>query len=192
MLSRNTNKHVLGVGGEKRSPPLHSGRDRMAGMQGKHGNHARGTASGAYRHGEVHQIDGKRVASPEYRSWQMMKNRVMNPDGKDYKYYGGRGITMDPAWQDFSRFLADMGRRPSAELTLERLDSDGPYCKANCVWASRKEQARSRSYCTLDMAQAQAIRRLYATGEFTQKILAYYFNVTQAYISQIILNRTWR
>ena len=78
----------------------------------------------------VSYVGGKRVATPEYRSWQMMKNRCLNPRAMDYQYYGGRGITVCATWAaSFDAFLADTGERPTAKHTLDRVDSDGPYEK---------------------------------------------------------------
>lgn len=100
-------------------------------------------------HGEIKQVDGKRVASPEYRSWQMMKNRCLNPAARDYAHYGGRGIKICRAWErSFEAFLADMGRRPCVTDTLERLNTARGYTPKNCVWASRLTQARNRPYAT--------------------------------------------
>ena len=98
-------------------------------------------------HGEVKQVNGKRVASPEYRAWQLMKNRCNNPDSRDYPYYGGRGIRIHAPWIDSCpAFLEDVGRRPSDDLTLDRKDGDGDYAPGNVRWATRKTQARNRKY----------------------------------------------
>lgn len=100
-------------------------------------------------HGEIKSVDGKRVATPEYRSWQMMKNRCTNPNSRDWPYYGGRGVRMDPRWESYEVFLSDMGRKPSPKHTLDRVNSGGPYTKENCRWATRQEQARNREYASV-------------------------------------------
>lgn len=82
--------------------------------------------------------------TPEYGSWQAMKNRCNNPSFKNYDRYGGRGITYDPAWEDFKNFLKDMGEKPSPKHQLERADNDKNYNKENCIWATRKQQTRNR------------------------------------------------
>lgn len=85
------------------------------------------------------------VHKPTYASWQMMKNRCLNPRAGDYAYYGGRGITVCDEWMTFDGFLAAMGVRPDG-LTLERTDGTKGYNPTNCKWASKTEQARNREY----------------------------------------------
>ena len=80
--------------------------------------------------------------SAEYKSWQRMLDRCYNLKSSDYSHYGARGIRVSESWMSFENFFADMGLRPE-NLTVERLDVNGPYAVWNCVWATRKAQMRN-------------------------------------------------
>jgi hypothetical protein len=142
--------------------------------------------------GEVKMVNGRRIASPEYQAWQSMRNRVENPRGKDYRYYGGRGIKMTSRWLAFANFLIDMGRRPSQQHTLDRKNVNGNYYKRNCRWATRAQQSQNRTDTRFSLASAKRIRRLYQTGKYFQIDIAAMYGSSQAAISQITRNAAWK
>ncbi len=78
----------------------------------------------------------------EYRTWQGMLNRCRNPNQENFKYYGGRGITVCERWSSFENFLEDMGTKPSG-ATLDRRDNSVGYSKENCRWTTRRQQMRN-------------------------------------------------
>lgn len=79
--------------------------------------------------------------SPEYIIWQQMKKRCFNASNPAYHNYGGRGIVVCARWRnDFAAFLDDMGKRPSEQHSLDRINNDGNYEPGNCRWATGKEQ----------------------------------------------------
>jgi hypothetical protein len=75
--------------------------------------------------------------------WLSIKARCLNPENKQYKNYGGRGISLCKDWLDFNKFVEDVGIRPSKDLEFDRRDNDQGYFKENCRWISRTENMRN-------------------------------------------------
>lgn len=90
-----------------------------------------------YKHG------GYTIYKAERNSWRAMKQRCLNPNYWCYHRYGGRGIKIDKRWlgkNGFINFLTDMGKKPSKEYSLDRVDNNSDYTPVNCRWATQKEQ----------------------------------------------------
>lgn len=89
---------------------------------------------------------------PLYKVWISIKKRCLNPNCKDFKYYGGRGIKICEEWLDFKSFYdwaISNGYNhdvPRSERTIDRIDTDGDYCPENCRFANMTIQNRNKHY----------------------------------------------
>lgn len=87
---------------------------------------------------------------PLYQIWNGIRQRCFNPKIKNYKRYGFRGITMEPAWKDdFKAFrdwvLDELGPRPTTEHSLDRINNEfGSYTKGNLRWATPRMQGNNQ------------------------------------------------
>nr|ABN71535.1 conserved hypothetical protein [uncultured bacterium] len=112
-----------------------------------HLRHGKIVSCGCWHGGDIGErsIKHGRTESAEYRTWLNIRNRCTKPRHHNFAYYGGRGITVCPEWLvSFTRFLDDVGPRPSRHHSIDRKNNDGPYAPDNVRWATKSEQALNR------------------------------------------------
>lgn len=111
-----------------------------------------------------------------YHAWQHMVDRCTKESDKNYRHYGGRGITVCERWMKFENFLEDMGE-PSLGLSIDRVNNNEGYRPENCRWATRKEQQNNRRANVVyefkgeRLTLVQWARRLGTTGQNIQNRL---------------------
>jgi len=111
-----------------------------------------------------------------YNAWANIRGRVYNKDNPAWKDYGGRGITMCREWEDsFKNFWTDMGDTYREGLSLDRIDTNGNYCKENCRWVEwdiQMHNKRKRGGCS------------------SKHMVFYYYKDFGKYGAQITYNKT--
>ena len=87
-----------------------------------------------------------------YIIWNSMKKRCYQKNDIEYKYYGGRGITICDKWKDnfqaFYEWSIANGYDENAkrgECTIDRIDVKGNYAPDNCRWVDKIIQANNKT-----------------------------------------------
>lgn len=128
-----------------------------------------------------------------FKVWQKIKERCYYSKDKFYKNYGGRGIYMCEDWKnDFKKFYdwsVENGWKEG--LQIDRTKNNGNYEPSNCRYVTCQVNNRNQSTTKLNQEKADEIRRLYATGNYSQSQLGIKYNVVQGQISAVILNKQW-
>ena len=127
-------------------------------------------------------------AYPEYNTWMHILHRCNNPKDARYSDYGGRGITIFPAWaESFDAFYEAVGPRPFEGASIDRIDTDKNYEPGNVRWATPIEQANNKRsnvkfdyrgrLCSLqELAEIAVVRK----GTLISRLYEYNWSVARA------------
>lgn len=81
-----------------------------------------------------------------YTIWQGIKNRCTKPTDHNWKYYGGRGITICDEWKDdfvpFYEWAISAGY--TDRTTIDRIDNNKGYSPDNCRWTTPVVQGSNK------------------------------------------------
>lgn len=111
----------------------------------------------------LHGYTANGAKSPEYRAYQNARQRCIDSRRREYKNYGGRGIKF--LFKNFEDFITDIGDRPSARHSLDRIDNEGHYERGNVRWATLEEQCKNRRVKYLsEFSDEELIKEMHRRG----------------------------
>ena len=88
------------------------------------------------------------VNHPLFSKWSNMIQRCENPNSKNYKYYGGRGITVCDEWKDnpnaYYDYITSLPNAMKKGYSIDRINNDKGYEPNNVRWASASGQGVNR------------------------------------------------
>lgn len=98
------------------------------------------------KHGHSYGAKRERL----YTIWLSMRDRTRNPNNRNFRDYGGRGITVCEDWnhyENFREWALCSGYDATAKYgkcTLDRINNDKGYSPENCRWVDFKTQANNK------------------------------------------------
>ena len=120
-------------------------------------------------HIRTHAIRHDMYQSPEYQAYQNARMRVKDTKPEIWRNYGGRGIEF--RFKNFEEWFSELGHRPSAKHSVDRIDNDGHYEPGNVRWANKRVQNLNKVNCGKCRALESLIAKLTNENERLRKQL---------------------
>ena len=133
------------------------------------------TYNGQYKKTSYYRRSNMRL----YQIFKSMQQRCYVENNKDYKQYGGKGITICDEWltdpSEFENWALNHGYTDS--LTIDRINPQGNYCPQNCRWVSVETNSKYKS-----TTRILAVDDISMTGRDWAKHLGIGLNTINKYI----------
>lgn len=129
-----------------------------------------------------------------FRIWSKMRDRCNRTSNQDYKYYGGKGIKLEPIWDEYINFKEwslKNGYIRYRNLQIDRIDGDKNYGSDNCRWVTPKVNQRNRKIVILNEEKVSKIKKFFKLG-LSNVFIASLNGTSYSAISDIKINKTWK
>ncbi len=143
-------------------------------------------------------IHGESRTSRLNSIWRGIRSRCNNKNNTAYHIYGGKGIIICNKWNNYINFKSwALSNGYSDQLTIERKNSNKNYEPSNCEWITKSENSRrcairknygKKSNIKISEKEADEIRKLYKTKQYTQLELAMLYNLAGPSSISYIIN----
>lgn len=124
---------------------------------------------------------------PMYQTWKTMIYRCTKPHRKEFKNYGGRGISVSERWFILDNFISDMYPSYIKGYQLDRIDNNGNYEQSNCMWIPPIENKRK----TRRIKLSKDIANIILKSNKTNKELATIYNCSEDAIRAVRKSYSW-
>lgn len=92
----------------------------------------------------------KKKRDPLKNRWHHMFEKCTCETSRQYKDFGGRGITICEEWNNFEKFKEwslENGYIPGIDIELGRINQNGNFEPSNCRYVTPEEQSNNRRTC---------------------------------------------
>lgn len=126
--------------------------------------------------------------------WTGIRDRCNRITNQDYKYYGGKGIKIDPIWDEYKNFKEwslKNGYIRYRNLQIDRIDSNKNYSPDNCRWVTAKVNQRNRKIIILNEKKVSRIKKFFKLN-LSITFIAELYGTSYSTILDIRRNKTWK